>query len=122
MIKSSIRRAASTVNLVPQGLRCCLVYFVTTRDVVHIQEGMSETDIIDRVAVIVKQDIAVEARVKDDVGMLFNVRSILIFVSAIISELHTGQQRRDIVSMSRADAVLDLAVGHPSQIARLSVE
>ena len=54
--------------------------------------------------------------------MLFNVRSILIFASAIVSELHTGQQRRDIVSVSRADAVLDLAVGHPSQIARLSVE
>ena len=122
MIESSIRCAASTINLVPQSLRCCLVDFVATRDVVHIQEGMSESDVVDRVAVVVKQDIAVEARVKDDVGMLFNVRSILVFVSAIVSELYTRQQRRDFLCVSRADSVFDLAVGHPSQIARLSME
>jgi len=122
VIKSTIWCAASTVNLVPQGLRCRLVDFVATRDVVHIQEGMSEANVIDRVAVVVKQDIAVEARVKDDVGMLFNVRSILVVVSAVVSKLYTRQECRDIVCVSRADAVLDLAVGHPSQIARLSVE
>lgn len=32
---------------------------------------MSETGVINRVIVVAKQDIAVEARVKDDVGMFF---------------------------------------------------
>lgn len=90
MVKPPIRCATSTVNLVPQGLRCRLVYLVATRDVVHVQESVSEANVIDRVAVVVKQDIAVEARVKDDVGMLLDVRSILVIVGAIISELHTG--------------------------------
>jgi len=90
MVESSVRCAASTVNLVSQSLGCGLVDLVATRDVVHVQESMSEADVIDRVAVIVEQDIAVEARVKHDVGMLFDVRNILVVVSAIIGEFHTG--------------------------------
>lgn len=122
MVESSIWRTAGPVNLIPQGLCCSFVDLVATRDIVHVQESVSETDVIDRVTVIVKQDIAIEARVEHDIGMLFNVRSVLVLVSAIIGELYAGQQRRDIVCVRWADAVLDLAVRHPGQIARLSVE
>lgn len=122
VVKSSIWCATSTVNLVPQCLRGSFVDLIATRDVVHIEESVSEPNVVDRVAVVVKQDVAIEARVKDNVGVLLDVRSILVFVSAIVSELYTRQQRRDIVCVSRTDAVLDLAVSHPGQIARLSVE
>lgn len=90
MIESSIRCTTSTVDLVSQSLRGCFVHVVAARNVVHVQEGVSEADIVDRVAVIVEQDVAVEARVKDDVGVLLDVRSILVIVGTIISELYTG--------------------------------
>lgn len=54
--------------------------------------------------------------------MLFDVRGVLVIVSAVIGELDTRQQRRNIVRVCWANAVLDLAVGHPRQIARLAVE
>jgi hypothetical protein len=122
VIKASVRCATSTVDLVPQSLRCSFVDLIATRDVVHVEEGMSEADVIDRIAVIVEQDIAVKAGVKHNVGMLFDVRNILVIVSAIVGEFHTGQQCRDIVCMRWTDAVLDLGVGHPGQVARLSME
>ena len=90
MIKSSIRCAASTVNLVSQSLRRGLVDVVTTRNVVHVKERVTKSDVVDRVTVIVKQNIAVEARIQYNIGMLLDVCRVLVVVSTIVSEFHAG--------------------------------
>lgn len=122
MIKSPIRRAATTVDLIPQGLRRNFVDLLPARDVVHVKKRVPEADVIDRVAVIVHEDVAIVARVELDIHVLLNVRSVFIILGAVVGELHTRQQRGHGVGVRGLDAVLDLAVGRPCQVARLPVE
>lgn len=83
---------------------------------------MPEANVIDRVAVVVHQDVTVVARIQLDVYVLLNVRSIFIVLGAVVRELHPRQQRGHGVGVRRLDSVLDLAVGHPCQVARLPVK
>lgn len=83
---------------------------------------MPEADVIDRVAVVVHEDVAIISRVELDVDVLLNVRGVFIILGAVVGELHAGEQRGHGVSVRGLDAVLDLAVGRPCQVARLPVE
>lgn len=122
MVKPSIWRAATAVDLVLQGLRCSFINLLSTRHVVHVKERVPEADIINRVAVVVHQDVAVKARVELDVYVLLNERSVFIILCPLVGELHGRKQRGDGIGVRGLDAVLDLAVGHPFQVARLPVE
>jgi hypothetical protein len=122
MIKSPVRRMTSAINLIPQSLYRSLVDIVATRGVVHIEESISKQDVIDRVAAFVQQNVAIETRIQLDVGVLLNGRSVLSIVSSIVGELHAGEQGRDVVCVHRADAVSDLVVGLPGQVATLVAE
>ena len=54
--------------------------------------------------------------------MLLDELQVLCILCAVIGEFHAREQGRDEVIVGRVDAVLDLAVGHPGQVARLAVE
>jgi hypothetical protein len=60
MIKPSIRRAEAAIDLIAQSLRGGLVDFLAARQVVHVEESVAEAGVVDRVAVVVGQDLAGE--------------------------------------------------------------
>jgi hypothetical protein len=53
MIKPSIRRPEAAIDLIAQGLRGGFVDFFAARQVVHVEEGVAEAGVVDRVAVVV---------------------------------------------------------------------
>jgi hypothetical protein len=77
MIKPSIRRPEAAIDLIAQSLRSRLVDFFATRQVVHVEESVAEADVVDRVAVIVGQDLAGEAGVQLDVYLRMTAGSIV---------------------------------------------
>jgi hypothetical protein len=83
MIKPSIRRTEAAIDLVAQGLGCGFVDFLAARQVVHVEEGVAEADVVDRVRVVVKQDLAGEAGVELDVDLQIDGRiNGLLFLSS----------------------------------------
>lgn len=60
MIKSSVRRTEAAIDLIAQGLRCSLVDLFSARQVIHVEERVAEAHVVDRVAVVVSQDLARE--------------------------------------------------------------
>jgi hypothetical protein len=83
MIKPSIRRTEAAIDLVAQGLGCDFVDFLAARQVVHVEEGVAEADVVDRVRVVVKQDLAGEAGVELDVDLQIDGRiNGLLFLSS----------------------------------------
>ena len=154
MVEPSIWRAEAAIDLIAQSLRRGQVDFLPTRQIVHVEESVAEANIVDRVTVVVEQDLASESRVQLNVDLDKTVRSamvplfslqnvcfrsiglaskcltyvlldklqVLCVVCALIGELHARKQGRDEVVVSWVDAVLDLAVGHPGQVARLAME
>jgi hypothetical protein len=83
MIKPSIRRTEAAIDLVAQGLGCDFVGFLAARQVVHVEEGVAEADVVDRVRVVVKQDLAGEAGVELDVDLQIDGRiNGLLFLSS----------------------------------------
>jgi hypothetical protein len=69
MIKPSIRRPEAAIDLIAQSLRGGLVDFFAARQVVHVEESVPEADIVDRVAVVVGQDLAGETWVQLNVDL-----------------------------------------------------
>ena len=41
---------------------------------------------------------------------------------AVVRKFHTGEKRRDEVVVGRVDAVFNLTIGHPGQVARFAME
>jgi hypothetical protein len=83
MIKPSIRRAEAAIDLVAQGLGCGFVDFLAARQIIHVEEGVAEADVVDRVAVVVEQDLAGEAGVELDVDLWIDGRvNGLLFLSS----------------------------------------
>ena len=54
--------------------------------------------------------------------VLLDELQVLCIVRTVIGELHAREQGRDEVVVGWVDAVLDLAVSHPGQVARLSMK
>jgi hypothetical protein len=77
MIKPSIRRAEAAIDLVAQGLGCGFVDFLAARQIIHVEEGVAEADVVDRVAVVVSQDLAGETGIQLDVDLQMTVGSMM---------------------------------------------
>jgi hypothetical protein len=69
MVKPSVRRTEAPIDLIAQSLRRSLVDFFAARQIVHVKKSVAEANVVDRVAVVVGQDLAVEARVQLDVDL-----------------------------------------------------
>jgi hypothetical protein len=69
MIEPSIGRPGATIDLIAQSLRSGLVDFLAACQVIHVEEGVAEADIVDRVAIVVGQDLAGETWVQLDVDL-----------------------------------------------------
>jgi hypothetical protein len=54
--------------------------------------------------------------------MLLDELQVLCILRAVVGELDTREQGRDEVVVRWIDAVFDLAVGHPGQVARFAVK
>ena len=63
MIKSPIGHPEAAIDLIAQSLRGGFVNFLPARQIVHVEKGVAEADIVNRVAVVVEQDLAGEAGV-----------------------------------------------------------
>lgn len=122
VVEATVRRAAGAVDLVPQRLRGGLVDVLAAGQVVHVEEAVSEADVVDRVAVVVQKDVAVVAGVELDVDVSGEVRGVLGLVGAVVGQFHAGEESGYGVGVRGLDAGFDLAVGHPCEVARLAVE
>ena len=77
MIKPSIGRPGATIDLIAQSLRSGLVDFLAACQVVHVEKGVAEADGVDRVAVVVSQDLAGETWIQLDVDLQMKVGSMM---------------------------------------------
>lgn len=88
VVKSSIWRAATAIDLILQYLGRSLIDLLAATDIVHVQERMPKTDIINGVAVVIHKDVPVISRVELDIHMLLNVCLVFIILGAVIGKLH----------------------------------
>jgi len=69
VIETSIGCAEAAIDLIAKSLRSSFVDFFPARQVVHVEESVAEADVVDRVAVVVEQNLACEAGVQLDVNL-----------------------------------------------------